>query len=155
MCQTNSRPHIHVPTLLATTPVVEAPSRVLRFGTGYVAPKSSRIVIGSTSEWREDDTRVTEAAIADLKERAAMICPVLGKAETTMKWAGVRPGTTNHAPVIGWTHVPGIALAAGHYRNGILLAPLTGEVVGDLVFGGEHSHWGQVFSPQRSTENIV
>ena len=135
--------------MLAVEPLETGPSRVLRFGTGYVAPKSSRIVIGSTSEWRQADTQVTDIAIDALKEQASRICPALGLAETSMKWAGVRPGTKHHAPVIGWTHIPGIALAAGHYRNGILLGPITGEAIADLMFGGDNAKWADIFSPQR------
>ncbi|MEL6475621.1 MAG: FAD-dependent oxidoreductase, partial [Pseudomonadota bacterium] len=64
-------------------------------------------------------------------------------------WAGVRPGTPDHAPLIGPSSVAGIHLAAGHYRNGILLAPITAEIVARQIYGEAPHPLAADFAPAR------
>jgi|GEM_PF-215562 len=123
--------------MLALDPIEGAPKQVLRFGNGYIAPKSTRIIVGATSEWEVADKTVVDSDIEELLKNASQICPVLQDAEIKMTWAGVRPGTSDHAPVIGWSNYDGIAVAAGHYRNGILLAPLTADILTRLIMEEE------------------
>ncbi len=146
--------------MLSVDPMHGAPSKVLRFGAGYIAPKSTRIVIGATSEWGVADKNVNPNDIESLRQSAAEICPILGSAEIKMSWAGVRPGTSDHAPAIGWSNVEGIAIASGHYRNGILLSPLTGDIVKRLILEEGVSSLEQRFAPSRfesqaQTENYL
>lgn len=140
--------------MLAVSPLETGPQKVLRFGSGYVAPKSTRIVIGATSEWGQEDKNVVAGDIDALVEAAAEICPVLANAEIKMSWAGVRPGTPDHAPMIGWSNVDGIAVAAGHYRNGILLAPLTGDIITRLIMDQELTPLEQLFAVSRFDASV-
>ncbi len=135
--------------LLSIAPSPVTPHRVLRFGAGYVAPKASRVVIGATSEWGVNDRSVTDEATILLRQQAAEICPGLAHGDIQMAWAGVRPGTPDHAPIIGRTQFDGIVLAAGHYRNGILLSPLTGEYVRDILLEKDLSPLAEAFSVER------
>lgn len=135
--------------MLAVDPIDDAPEKVLRFGAGYIAPKSTRIVIGATSQWGASDKVVVDTDIQALKNAAAEICPILARADVKMSWAGVRPGTKDHAPMIGWSNVEGIVVAAGHYRNGILLSPLTADMIVKLVIGQELSPLEQKFAVNR------
>lgn len=133
--------------MFSLAPGAAGPGRVLRFGSGYIAPKSTRIVVGSTSEWGVDDTHAELDIINQLRRQAAQVCPVLGAGEITHIWAGVRPGTRHHGPVIGGTPLPGVFQATGHYRNGILLAPITAELIADLVLEGRRSELLDAFDP--------
>jgi glycine oxidase len=105
---------------------------------GYLVPKADGTVhVGATVEHAGFDRRVTVAGINALLEMVATIAPALGEAGFVRAWAGLRPGTPDHLPLLG--PVPGlegVSLAAGHYRNGILLAPITGEVVTQAALGG-------------------
>ena len=135
--------------MFSIAPSYTSPRRVLRFGSGYVAPKPSRIVVGSTVEWGVSDEQAELDVIEQLRQRASLICPSLGAGEVTQIWAGVRPGTADHAPMFGATDLPGVYVATGHYRNGILLAPLTGEVMAELILKGTRTALSAAFSPSR------
>ena len=134
--------------MLSVAPIEGAPKMTIRCGALYIVPKQDRIVIGATTEpgrvLQETDAEV----IADLKARAAEICPVLADAEILESWAGVRPGTKDHAPILGETQVPKLFVASGHYRNGILLAPITAQIMADLIVDGKMTDLAQTFSPQ-------
>ncbi len=64
-------------------------------------------------------------------------------------WAGLRPASRDHAPLLGATAAPGVILATGHYRHGILLTPVTAQEIARLVRTGETSDWLEPFSPTR------
>lgn len=134
--------------MLSVAPIEGAPRLTIRCGDLYIVPKQDRIVIGATTE----PDRVLQTAeadvIAELKARAAEICPVIAEAETLECWAGVRPGTEDHAPILGETGVANLYVASGHYRNGILLAPITAQIMADLIIDGVTSDLGHAFSPQ-------
>ena len=85
--------------------------------------------------------------IAELKQKAAALCPVLADAPVIESWAGVRPGTKDHAPLLGETRTPGLFVASGHYRNGILLAPITAQILADTIIDGNVSDLARAFSP--------
>ncbi len=82
------------------------------------------------------DRRVTAAGVADLLGLLARLTPTLAEATFVRAWAGLRPGTPDHLPILGPApDLDSVSLATGHYRNGILLAPITGELIAQSVLG--------------------
>jgi glycine oxidase len=105
-------------------------TRVLRMQGGYVAPRGDgRYVLGATMEERGFDTTVTAGAVFELLRDAIELLPGLGELVIDELSAGLRPATPDNAPAIGPTAVGGLHWAAGHYRGGILLAPITASIV--------------------------
>ena len=105
-------------------------------GETYLIPRADgRIVVGSTLEDVGFDKTVTIDAIGDLAARGARLLPELGRLPLVTSWAGLRPATPDRLPYIGRGPVDGRIVATGHYRNGILLAPITAEIVADLPAG--------------------
>jgi len=132
--------------------VVEAPAlrHVLRSPEVYLVPRSDgRLVIGSTLEdvgYRKD-TDVT--TLQRLFEAAAELVPGVAKSRRHEAWAGLRPATPDELPILGETSVSGYFVAAGHYRDGILLAPVTAAVMSDIVMGESPRLDLSQFSPRR------
>jgi glycine oxidase len=108
---------------------------VVAAGDRYALTKpDGSTIVGTTVEDVGFDSRPTAAGIASLLTLAPQLAPRLADATFVGAWAGLRPGTADGMPLIG--RLPGwrgVILAGGHFRNGILLAPITGEVVTDLV----------------------
>ncbi|GAA0443866.1 glycine oxidase ThiO [Lentibacillus halophilus] len=102
---------------------------------GYIVPKSGgRIIIGATQKPDEFDQSVQLQGVSGLIENATNIVPALQEARWENAWAGIRPQTGDGLPYIGRPpHVNGLSIAAGHFRNGILLSPITGIRVADLL----------------------
>ena len=127
-----------------------APQRVVRSGDVYLVPRNGQVVIGATVEpgcvIDAADTAATDALLAE----ALLVCPGLAGAPVTERWAGIRPGTPDHAPFIGETQTGGLFVAAGHYRNGILLAPVTARIIADLIVGEDAGELAATFSPRRA-----
>lgn len=126
------------------------PRRVVRAGHVYIVPRGDQAVIGATMEPGRVSSETDAGAIAGLKAAAAGLCPGVADAEVVEMWAGVRPGTPDHAPFLGETVTPGLFVAAGHYRNGILLAPVTARILADAVTGGEAGELAAAFTTQRT-----
>jgi glycine oxidase len=108
--------------------------RVVRWGPptpGYLVPRGDgRYVLGATSEERGFDTAVTAGGVHDLLRDASELVPGILELEVEEAIAGLRPGTPDNAPIIGRSLAdPRIVWATGHYRNGVLLAPVTAELV--------------------------
>lgn len=123
---------------------------VVRGPDAYLAPKSDgRLLVGATSEERGFDTDVTAGGLYKVLEGAWEVVPGIYDLPVTNTWAGLRPGSRDHAPLLGTSADPGILFATGHYRHGILLAPLTAQEMARLVVTGETSAWIAPFSPQR------
>lgn len=123
---------------------------VVRGPEAYLAPKSSgRIVVGATSEEMGFDTTVTAGGLYDLLEGAWEVVPGIRDLPVDETWAGLRPASRDHAPLLGRTTAPGVLMATGHYRHGILLTPVTAEEMARLVRTGETSDWIEPFSPVR------
>jgi glycine oxidase len=100
----------------------------------YLVPRrDGSVVVGATVEERGDDTAVLAGAVHELLCDARAIVPGLDELELAEAAAGLRPATPDNTPRIGWTGVDGVVVAAGHFRNGILLAPLTAAAVVDLL----------------------
>jgi glycine oxidase len=126
-----------------------SPETTLRCGAIYIAPKADRVIIGATVEPGVATEAPEPAAISALLARAARLCPVLADLPIIETWAGIRPGTRDRAPLIGETAVPGLYVASGHFRNGILLAPITARIIADMMLGKPMSELHQSFSPSR------
>ena len=135
--------------MLSVAPIENGPKRTIRSGHIYIVPKADRIVIGATSEPGQALTVPQPDQIADLRAQAIALCPVLAEAPVLETWAGVRPGFKSHAPMLGQTRLPGLYVATGHYRNGILLAPLTAKLMADLILDGEAGSLISAFAPDR------
>jgi glycine oxidase len=104
----------------------------------YVVPRSDgRLVIGATVEERGFDTTVTAGGVHELLREAYRLLPDVAELELFETSAGVRPGTPDNLPLIGPGALEGLVLATGHYRNGVLLAPLTAERVAAILVGAE------------------
>jgi glycine oxidase len=113
---------------------VPPPPNVIFGAGGYAVPRARRTLIGATVEQAGFDKRTTAEGLAFLRKVAARLVPELADAHPVEHWAGLRPGSRDGLPLLGVTK-PGVVLATGHYRNGILLAPVTAEVVVELVEG--------------------
>jgi len=123
---------------------------VIRGPEAYLAPKSSgRIVVGATSEEMGFDTTVTAGGLYELLEGAWEVVPGILDLPVDDTWAGLRPASRDHAPLIGTTAAAGIVMATGHYRHGVLLTPVTAEEVAELVRTGETSSRIEPFTPTR------
>jgi glycine oxidase len=111
-------------------------TRALRMQGGYVVPRGDgRYVLGATVEERGFDTTVTAGAMFQLLRDAIELLPGLAELVMDELSAGLRPGTPDNAPMVGPGAVPGLHWATGHYRHGILLAPITAEIVLDCLTG--------------------
>lgn len=103
----------------------------------YVVPRASgEVVIGATSEEHDSAPVVTVGGVARLLQAARELVPGLDRAEFSEAIARDRPGTADNLPLVGPTEVDDVVLAAGHFRHGVLLAPLTAELVADLLETG-------------------
>lgn len=102
----------------------------------YLVPRADgSVVVGATSEERGFDRTVQAGAVHALLDDARALVPGLDELELVECSAGLRPGTPDNGPYVGWSEVPGVAIAVGHYRNGILLAPVTADALHDLLGG--------------------
>lgn len=109
---------------------------VVRADEVYLVPRSDgRIVIGSTLEDAGYNKQTNVDTIQRLLRAAHELVPSLANAKVHDDWAGLRPGTPDHLPLLGRTSIPGYFVASGHYRDGILLAPITAQVMTELILG--------------------
>ena len=107
-------------------------------GRGYLVPRRDGTVIaGSTVEMVGFRKEVTVAGLAEILGLARVLVPGLADAPVIDSWSNFRPFTEDHLPVLGPTAVRGLVLATGHYRNGILLAPVTAQAIADLIATGD------------------
>ena len=113
-------------------PMFERP--ILHRGTYIISKPVGRVLCGGTMEKVGFDTRVTGEAIHSILENALRIAPCLGDAELVDTWSGFRPATPDGLPIIGRIpNAPNVIAATGHFRNGILLTPVTADLVTALV----------------------
>jgi glycine oxidase len=119
----------------------------------YLVPRDDgRLLIGATVVEREYDVRATAQGVASLLAVALRIAPVLGTFALVETWAGLRPASHDGRPYLGRTSIDGYVVAAGHYRNGILLTPVTAQAVAALIAGEPPSVDLAAFDPQRAPE---
>jgi glycine oxidase len=136
--------------MIALRPHGALPRRVLRSHRGYLVPRrDGRIVAGSTSENAGFEKRVTPAGMRRIFDAALELCPTLADAEVVETWSGLRPGTPDDLPILGPTDIDGLLIAGGHYRNGILLAPVTAKLVREWIVKGRTEFDAAAFSPLR------
>ena len=101
---------------------------------GYVVPRADgRVLLGSTLEDRGFDKAVTCLGLHQITGMAMALVPGLQEARLTHTWSGLRPATRDNLPLLGAGPLEGLFFATGHYRNGILLTPITAEVICDLL----------------------
>ncbi|HZR32339.1 MAG TPA: glycine oxidase ThiO [Terriglobales bacterium] len=123
---------------------------VVRAPNVYLVPRSDgRIFVGTTVEDVGFDKRTEPETIQRFHQAAANLIPELGQARMLEDWAGLRPGTPDDMPILGETELPGYFVAAGHFRDGILLAPITAKLMTQLLTGEKSEIDIAPFSPAR------
>ncbi|MRH41830.1 glycine oxidase ThiO [Aquibacillus halophilus] len=107
---------------------------IFSHGCYLVPKKGGRIIVGATVKPNTFNQQVTVDGISSLMDKAKKLMPSIAEAEWEKAWAGIRPQTFDGLPYLGEHPIyQGLFIATGHFRNGILLAPITGEVMADLV----------------------
>jgi glycine oxidase len=125
-------------------------THVIRSQQAYLIPRSDgRLLVGATVEEAGFDKRTDLATIQRLHKSAIELVPKLAEARILEDWAGLRPGTPDALPILGATATPGYYAATGHFRDGILLAPITAEVMTDIIEGRTPEYDLTAFSPAR------
>jgi glycine/D-amino acid oxidase-like deaminating enzyme len=130
----------------------EPPSRVLWGHDCYIVPwQDGTVLVGATVEDVGFDNRTTAAGVKSLLTSACALLPDASRATFVEARAGLRPATADGLPIIGRSsHVEGLVYATGHYRNGVLLAPLTATLVADLILDGREDPALAMTSPGRT-----
>jgi glycine oxidase len=124
--------------------------RVLRSAKGYLVPRADgRIIVGSTSEEAGFANGVTLEGLRQVRNAAIEMCPAVAEAEVIETWSGLRPGTPDDLPILGPSGVDGLLIATGHYRNGILLAPITARLIREWIVDGRTHFSADAYSPMR------
>ena len=142
---------------LTKQPIIQ---RIVRSPRAYLVQRSpERLIAGTTVERVGYDKSVTEEGQEIIRRGAGELCSRLRGIPPETAWAGLRPDTPDHLPILGTTPLDGLLAAVGHFRNGILLAPLTGRLIADLVTRGSCSLDLSAFRLSRflakSTEDVV
>lgn len=123
---------------------------VVRSPEVYLIPRSDgRLLVGATVEEAGFDKRTDVATIQRLHRTALDLVPSLREAKILEDWAGLRPGSPDNLPILGHTSLPGCYVATGHFRDGILLAPISAQVMADVVEGHNCGYDLTAFSPSR------
>lgn len=132
-------------------------SYVIYSPRGYIVPRSDgRLLAGSTTEHAGFDKRVTGQGVAQITSAALEISPNIGALPMIDQWAGLRPRAADGLPVLGpCAEIGGLFYATGHYRNGILLTPITGELIADAIVDRTVSADLKRFSPNRFCHLLV
>ena len=123
---------------------------VLRGERGYIVPRGNGLcVAGSTLENVGFEKRVTPAGIERILAMAQELAPALAGAEIAETWSGLRPNSPDHLPILGPAELKGLVIATGHYRNGILLTPITAKLIAEWITESRASFAWDDFSPLR------
>ena len=137
----------------AGSPVCE---RIVVSERVYMVPRGDgRLVVGATVEEKGFDLRVTAGGVHELLREAYRALPEIAEAELVETVAGLRPGSPDNAPIVGRSGVDGLLLASGHFRNGILLAPVTAEGIAAELAGGDPIEELKVADPGRFRLAVV
>jgi glycine oxidase len=127
----------------------EDPPTVLHSEGAYLVPQGGgRVLVGSTIERAGYRKEVTAGALGELIREAARLLPAVEAARFVTAWAGLRPGTPDGLPMLGSCGIDGLYFATGHYRNGVLLAPVTALLVADRIMGRGSASL-DAFAPER------
>ena len=117
-------------------PAGVAMPRPVIWGNGiYLVPRGDRLLVGATVQRAGFDTATTAEAAAHLRGRAQALIPSLRDWTLADHWAGLRPATPDGLPLLGPSHRPGLFVAGGQYRNGILFAPAIARMMADIILG--------------------
>jgi glycine oxidase len=126
------------------------PATVLRSERGYLVPREDgRLIAGSTLEDAGFDKSVTPQGLQSILAGAMELVPALAAVPILETWSGLRPDSPDHLPLLGPTDLPGLSIATGHYRNGILLAPITARLGRQWLTGKATDFDLAPFSPLR------
>jgi glycine oxidase len=124
--------------------------RVLWSERIYVVPRNDgRILCGATVEHVGFDKTVTASGVHANLDAAIELAPVLASARIEETWAGLRPDTPDHLPILGPTELEGLLIATGHFRSGVLLTPITAKLIGEFIAEKTPSVDWEKFSPMR------
>jgi glycine oxidase len=119
----------------------------------YLAPRlDGRLIVGATVEERGFDTSLTAGGMLALLEGAWRGVPSIEELPIAESWVGFRPGSRDDAPMLGPSGIDGLVVATGHHRNGILLTPVTADLVSDYILTGRLPEMALPFDPQRFTK---
>jgi len=119
-------------------------------GHMYLVPRNDgRIIAGATVEYEGFDRNVTVAGMKKILTGAISLVPALESARIEETWAGLRPDSPDHLPILGPTNMEGLLIATGHFRSGILLTPVTARLVGEWITTQKVSEDWAPFSPMR------
>lgn len=123
---------------------------VVRGRQVYLVPREhGELVIGATAEEQGFDTQVTAGGVYELLRAAHGLVPDVGELPLTEVRAGLRPGSPDNAPILGATDLPGLIAATGHFRNGVLLTPITADAIAECLVSGQLPEEAAGFVPQR------
>ena len=127
---------------------------VVRAGMHYLVPRPERrLLVGTTAEYTGFEKSVTAKGLHSILEGATRLAPLLSELRFLRAWAGLRPDTADHLPVLGYGEITNLVFATGHFRNGILLAPITAEIIADLIMKGSTSQPLEAYRPTRFKES--
>jgi glycine oxidase len=127
--------------------------RVLWSDHVYLVPRNDgKILAGSTVEYVGFEKTVTAGGLQKIITAALQLAPALADAQIEETWAGLRPDAPDHLPIIGPTDLEGLLIATGHFRSGILLAPITAQLIREWITRQKVSHDWARFSPMRFGE---
>jgi glycine oxidase len=125
-------------------------THVIRAPEVYLIPRSDgRLLVGATVEEAGFDKRTDRATIQYLHRAALALVPKVADAKILEDWAGLRPGTPDALPILGATGPPGYFVATGHFRDGILLAPITAQIMANLITSCAAGYDLKAFDPRR------
>ncbi|WP_406197757.1 glycine oxidase ThiO [Kitasatospora sp. NBC_01560] len=121
----------------------------------YLVPRENgELVIGATSEEQGYDTTVTAGGVYELLRDAHELVPGITELPLVETSVGLRPGSPDNAPLLGPTALPGLVAATGHYRNGVLLTPVTADLLAEYLASGTTPELAAPFSPTRFTTEV-
>ena len=123
---------------------------VVRAGMHYLVPRQGlRVLLGTTAEYRGFEKALTAKGLLSILQGAVRMAPQVGECRFVRAWAGLRPDTPDHLPILGYGEAENLVFATGHFRNGILLAPVTAEIITDLILKGSTSRPIEAYRPTR------
>ena len=136
--------------LCVAMPQKEMVRHVVRAPDVYLIPRSDgRMLIGATVEEAGFDKQTVPETILKLRKAALDLVPKLADARILEAWAGLRPGTSDGLPILGATATPGYFVATGHFRDGILLAPVTAKLMAQMILGQKPEFDLEAFGAER------
>lgn len=123
---------------------------VVRAGMHYLVPRAERrVLVGTTAEYAGFEKAVTGEGLQSILEGAVRLAPLVKNLRFRRAWAGLRPDTADHLPVLGYGELENLVFATGHFRNGILLAPVTAQLISELILAGSTSRPIETYRPTR------